>query len=576
MRMVAEDGLFLVAMILFHLTVILQWWHLESASVAVWTDYAICFAKSVFHVFPSLFLVLCIAFLIRLIPFQGLRRFLQIVIASFSAIIFICDLFLLYTYQDLLDQSKIEIVLGTNPNTVFAFLSVYVFRFHIIFCIFIAVLIFLSILYLGKKCLLLWKENHPASLLFLAAVALYSFLIVSGKACWDDYQGNIPSVEHAKSLTLVRIFYLHTPLGRFCMDLDSALSSLGNEGEIYAVMDEQKERILENNSSIPNVIFILGESTDRNRMSLYGYHLENNPLLKEREAKGELAVFRDVISCGNWTSAVMELLFTFAEKGHDRLWYEYANLFDILDSAGYRTVWISNQSTVGWSGNLDKIYSERCQERDFSTLQGGQSGSWKHYLDDVLFSFLDARMAMEESKGKNFYVVHLMGTHAIYEWRYPQEYRKFHAPDERGENLTQQEVQADYDNAVLYNDYIVDEIIRRFEQENAIVFYLSDHGEEIYDGRDFCGHSSEEHGNRHMIEIPFLVWMSPEFRRAYPEIVQRVHSAVERPYRTDALIHTLLDVMQIRTEHFDSSRSLFSPDFEVRERIYNGKPYQRM
>ena len=43
------------------------------------------------------------------------------------------------------------------------------------------------------------------------------------------------------------------------------------------------------------------------------------------------------------------------------------------------------------------------------------------------------------------------------------------------------EIVKDYDNATYYNDYVINQIISLFEQEEAIVIYLSDHGEECFD-----------------------------------------------------------------------------------------------
>ena len=42
---------------------------------------------------------------------------------------------------------------------------------------------------------------------------------------------------------------------------------------------------------------------------------------------------------------------------------------------------------------------------------------------------------------------------------------------------------ADYDNATLYNDIVLSKIVDLFRQQEAIVIYLSDHGEDCY-GKD--------------------------------------------------------------------------------------------
>ena len=44
------------------------------------------------------------------------------------------------------------------------------------------------------------------------------------------------------------------------------------------------------------MVFILGESTNRNHMHLYGYYLPNTPNLDDMANRGEISVFRDVVS----------------------------------------------------------------------------------------------------------------------------------------------------------------------------------------------------------------------------------------------------------------------------------------
>ena len=67
-----------------------------------------------------------------------------------------------------------------------------------------------------------------------------------------------------------------------------------------------------------------------------------------------------------------------------------------------------------------------------------------------------------------------MGTHIDYSMRYPKEFKKFSPEDEQGLNTINlsQKIRAEYDNAVLYNDFVVNEIIKRFETRNAIIIYI--------------------------------------------------------------------------------------------------------
>ena len=267
----------------------------------------------------------------------------------------------------------------------------------------------------------------------------------------------------------------------------------------------------------------------------------------------------------------MEKIFTFAEKDSKDEWYLHANIFGILKNANYHTFWLSNQSPWGLWGSIGKLYSERCNEKFF--VESREHISKNSEFDFAIFPALDEFLLRNHKK--NFLVIQILGTHATYSERYPADFAKFMITDEDKTTEEAKKITAEYDNAVLYNDFIINEIIRRFEDKNAVIIYISDHGEEVFEnGHEFAGHSMEENGNRSMIEIPAIIWLSQEFRQTYPEKVSKIAAAVNKPYRTDFSIHALLDFMDIRTTSFDQQKSIFSADyFSSHSRIYNGEPY---
>lgn len=78
-----------------------------------------------------------------------------------------------------------------------------------------------------------------------------------------------------------------------------------------------------------------------------------------------------------------------------------------------------------------------------------------------------------------------MGQHVNYKLRYRKEQAKFWASsyEEKRPELTtaQRKMLSHYDNATLYNDSIVAQIVKRFQKEDAVVIYVPDHGEECYE-----------------------------------------------------------------------------------------------
>ena len=77
-----------------------------------------------------------------------------------------------------------------------------------------------------------------------------------------------------------------------------------------------------------------------------------------------------------------------------------------------------------------------------------------------------------------------------------------------------------------------------------------------------------------MIEIPVIVWGSEKFKEKYPEKWAALQRAVDRPYMTDDMIHTILDIADIYTDDYRPEKSLINPEFDAsRRRIFSGLDY---
>ncbi len=296
---------------------------------------------------------------------------------------------------------------------------------------------------------------------------------------------------------------------------------------------------------------------------------------------GKLFTFDDVISPETWTEASMRKIFNFSNYESKNEWYTYPNLFKILKTAGYYTVWLSSQETSVFDETTAANYPKICDVYKFPEfLETSKIYNPGELKDEIILSWLDEQLPNIHEK--NFYLLHLLGAHCSYNHRYTEIFNKFTPEDEfKGngfDNETQREMRAAYDNATLYNDFIVDEIIKRFEDKNAIVIYVSDHGEEVGDVMDYFGHGilpwfSCSSG---MLEIPFLIWMSEKCRAENPELEQKIAASVHRPYMTDDLIHTMLDILGIETEDYDPSRSVINEKFNAsRPRRFQNAVYDK-
>ena len=313
------------------------------------------------------------------------------------------------------------------------------------------------------------------------------------------------------------------------------------------------------------LVLVIGESTNRQRMSLYGYGRETTPELDK--LRGQLQLFDNVVTPRPYTIEALQQVLTFADQQHPDAYLRTPSLIRLMKQAGYRTYWITNQQTMTKRNTMLTTFSEEADEQVY--LNNNREQNARQYDGDVLEPF--ARVLGEDAPRK-FIVVHLLGTHMSYQYRYPPQYERF--TDHRGAPAHVSDDQLptynSYDNAVLYNDFVVSSLIKRFaaSDPNGFLLYLSDHGEAVFDapkpevlGRNEAAPTSP------MYTIPFMLWQAPKWQgRDYA-------FARQRPYSSANFIHTWADLAGLRFAEFDPSKSLVSARFEARPLLI-GNPQQ--
>lgn len=494
--------------------------------------------------FFEFFITTAVICLIILLLFQKIKVLKEIVIKSFfylSFILFVIELFLLKNFNYLISPPVVQILLETNKNEAMEFLQTYL-NIKIFVIIFIICFIVKAILKKINKKEKIFKERRKNTLLLKIIKAVFAVVFL------------IKAVDIKSDL---KIFSFN----RVLKSIEAGMENIKEYKEISENLDKNIISIISNNSEIKNIILIIGESTGRKHMGLYGYPIETNPLLKKLEKSGNVYKFTDTISPHAHTIPSIKKILTFYNFESTKKWYEYNNIIDIMKKAGYETYWFSNQESSGVYGNLSAALGSRSEIIKFTNLKSSGSESENLYDEEVVKL---SDKYIKNGLNKKFIIYHLLGTHAKYRNRYPEEFSVF---ENKNHNI------AEYDNAVLYNDFVINEIISRFKNEETVLFYVSDHGEEVDDFRNFRGHS-EENGSRYMIEIPFVIYFSDKFKEKYPEIIKDIEKSLNVPYMTDDLIHTILDIVQIKTEEFDETRSIINEKYNSsRKRIFSGKDY---
>lgn len=221
------------------------------------------------------------------------------------------------------------------------------------------------------------------------------------------------------------------------------------------------------------LVVVLGESTTRTHMELYGYHKESTPLLSA--FKDSLLVYKDVISTDIITTKSVPKMLTSLSNG---VYNDIeTSIIDVFKTAGYKTYWLSNQRPIGY---YDNRVSEIASRSDYFKFFNHTNEVTTQSYDEVL---LPKFKEILSENGKKVIFLSLIGTHFDYDKRYPKRFEKF----KRSNVSKREEIINHYDNAIYYNDYVVFSLLsdlRKVKGKNAFIF-LADHGENVYDHGNF-------------------------------------------------------------------------------------------
>ena len=331
-------------------------------------------------------------------------------------------------------------------------------------------------------------------------------------------------------------------------------------------------------SKVPlTVVLILGETARRSSMHCYGYPLQNTPYADSLIQAQELIPFTEVVSPASATilSNTRSLTFFTHEEG-EKPWYYFPSIIQVLRQAGYATAWIANQEITG-EYSMSNLFGRQADiltgnPAFFKGLGGESVANRPDLYDEAILPLLQHYPSLPDSLRKHspqglFQIVHLMGSHMTYSERYPKAFDKFtpdSLPVRKGE--AKDKIIAAYANSLLYTDYIIHEIIRSYREENALVIYLSDHGDALFDEDhpDLMGHALLPRA----VEIPLFVYFSPQLRKERPDLWKQIYGQRNKRILTDLLTHSLVDLLGIRTEYTQPRFNFFSPTYdEQRKRI---------
>ena len=518
---------------------------------------------------PELFFDLYIlCFLLMWIP-ERVRRWVRWVVAILLYAVALVDMFCYVRFESTLTPTMLMLAQETDGRETSEFFRSYVgWNLLTTKVGWIVLILVIHVVWSLLVCRLRKRVEVSKTVLskcfaLLGALALVTF-VWSVIEVWPNKAStlrlfshdNIGEVEH--DLTRRDAATLYLPVWRLAFSV-YANHLAGKQIDQLAVARKQIS-IDSCTFRTPNIILIIGESYNKYHSQLYGYDKQTSPRQLLRAQDSTLIVFTDVVACWNLTSFAFKNFLSLHAIGDKGDWCDAPLFPEVFRKAGYKVTFLTNQFM---SKANEKVY-------DFS---GGfflnnpdLSACMFDERNPHLFRYDEGLLNLQAPTG--LVIFHLMGQHVDYVARFPKQQRKFTIADYNRPDLDKAQLTclADYDNATAYNDSVVDAIIRRYEQQDAVVIYMPDHGEECFNPPyKFHGrlHSAKIDLRlaREEFEIPFWIWCSPKNRELHPDIYEAVKAARTRPFMTDNLPHLLLSLAGIHTRAYRPDYDLLSPQY---------------
>ena len=541
---------------------------------------------------PELFLdiyVVCV--MLTWIP-RKVRIFVKTLLCVLFYGVAIVDMYCYERFESTLTPTMLMLVSETTPQEAGEFLTGYlswdVIKSQVGW---VLLLILIHILWTVLRCrlgnirqdMILPKVNTAVITGFKAILSLVVawFLYVSISQTWDNKEAmhrmfsydTVGQVEH--ELTRKDQANLYVPIYRLAFSIYA--NHLASHQLVQLEAASEKIQIDSCSYRVPNIVLVIGESYNKHHSQLYGYNKPTTPFQKEMAEQGCLVPFTDVVAPWNLTSFVFKHVLSLHVIGDSGEWCDAPLFPEVFRKAGYHVTFITNQfqskakeAVYDFSGGFF-LNNPEMSQRQFDTRN-----TTLYQCDDGVLKAYDKLKTKDEH---NLVILHLMGSHVEYRARYPQPARRFFTPQNANRpelSVKQRYILSDYDNSVRYNDSIMNAITQRFIDKDAVVIYMPDHGEEIFDGSPFMygrmhGANIDYRLARNEMEIPFWIWGSPQYIKNHSYCWQAIQQAKNRPMMTDVLPHLLLYLGGISTPAYHPEYNVIAPEYDTRRpRILKG------
>ena len=299
------------------------------------------------------------------------------------------------------------------------------------------------------------------------------------------------------------------------------------------------------------MVFVVGETARADHFGLNGYTRNTTPLLSKQS---NLYSFKDAVSCGTSTAYSVPCMFSYAnQENYDIDTAKYnENVLDTLSKQGVNVVWRDNNSSS--KGVADRVTFE-----DYKTADTNPNCDVECRDIGMLDGF-DKLVKSGSSPKDTLILLHQMGNHGpAYYQRYPKEFETYKPVCMTNElsKCDTQSVINGYDNAILYTDYFLNNVIdtlKTYEQDyDVVMVYMSDHGESLGENNIYLHGLPYKFAPDTQKHVPAVIW-SPNSNDIGADSLSNMSS---QPVSHDFITPTLLSFFGITTDAVKGAPTFF-------------------
>jgi glucan phosphoethanolaminetransferase (alkaline phosphatase superfamily) len=308
-------------------------------------------------------------------------------------------------------------------------------------------------------------------------------------------------------------------------------------------------------------VLVIGESSRRANWQLFGYPRATNPELSKLK---NLVPITHFIS--TWPESIAAIPMILTRRKPDMAWdapWHEASILRAMQEAGYETYWISNQQAIGEFDSPVSMYAYEAEHVEWLN-----HASWSapgSYDRDLIRPLQDALHASDRDL---FIVLHMMGSHVKYDYRYPSAFQHWKPTQLSlpGEGSRFERARNSYDNSILYTDHVLARVIGALEKSGAVtaLWFESDHGELI--PTPTCDKEGHGVGTVPEYEVPALFWYSDSYQAQFPGRVASLRAHAGKRTLSADTFESLIDMAGVSFPTHDESWSLFSPAWRYHTR----------